>query len=64
MEFFGHKAPAFDLAWNGLHTFAHVPVAALFSYFAAAPLSPEMKLLCTLLGSLIALAARGRNALA
>jgi hypothetical protein len=34
-------------------------VAALLSYLAAAPLSPQMKLLCTLLGGLIALAAHG-----
>ena len=59
MEFFGDKVPAFDLVWNALHTFVRVPVAALLSYLAAAPLSPEMKLLCTLLGGLIALAAHG-----
>lgn len=59
VEFFGDKVPAFDLVWNALHTFVRVPVAALLSYFAAAPLSPEMKLVCTLLGGLIALAAHG-----
>jgi Domain of unknown function (DUF4126) len=59
VEFFGDKVPAFDLVWNALHTFVRVPVAALLSYLAAAPLSPEMKLLCTLLGSLVALAAHG-----
>jgi uncharacterized protein DUF4126 len=59
VEFFGDKVPAFDLVWNALHTFVRVPVAALLSYLAAAPLSPEMKLLCTLLGGLIALAAHG-----
>lgn len=59
VEFFGDKVPAFDLVWNALHTFVRVPVAALLSYLAAAPLSPEMKLICTLLGGLIALAAHG-----
>jgi hypothetical protein len=59
VEFFGDKVPAFDLVWNALHTFVRVPVAALLSYLAAAPLSPQMKLLCTLLGGLIALAAHG-----
>jgi hypothetical protein len=59
VEFWGDKVPAFDLVWNALHTFVRVPVAALLSYFAASPLSPEMKLLCTLLGALIALAAHG-----
>jgi hypothetical protein len=59
VEFFGDKVPAFDLVWNALHTFVRVPVAALLSYLAAAQLPPEMKLLCTLLGGLIALAAHG-----
>ena len=59
IEFFGDKVPAFDLFWNALHTFVRVPVAALLSYLAAAQLSPEMKLFCTLLGGLIALAAHG-----
>ena len=59
VEFFGDKVPAFDLIWNALHTFIRVPVAALLSYLAAAQLSPEMKLVCTLLGGLIALAAHG-----
>lgn len=59
VEFFGDKVPAFDLVWNALHTFVRVPVAALLSYLAAAPLSPEMKLVCTLLGGLIALVAHG-----
>jgi len=59
VEFFGDKVPAFDLVWNALHTFVRVPVAALLSYLAAAPLTPEMKLVCTLLGGLIALAAHG-----
>ena len=59
VEFFGDKVPAFDLFWNALHTFVRVPVAALVSYLAAEPLSPEMKLLCTLIGGLVALAAHG-----
>lgn len=59
VEFFGDKVPAFDLVWNALHTFVRVPVAALLSYLAADQLSPEMKLVCTLLGGLIALAAHG-----
>ena len=59
IEFFGDKVPAFDLVWNALHTFVRVPVAALLSYLAAAQLSPEMKLVCTLLGGLVALAAHG-----
>ncbi len=59
VEFFGDKVPAFDLVWNALHTFVRVPVAAVISYLAASQLSPELKLVCTLLGGLIALAAHG-----
>jgi len=59
VEFLGDKIPAFDLIWNALHTFVRVPVAALLSYLGSAELSPEMRLICTLLGGLIALAAHG-----
>ena len=59
VEFLGDKIPAFDLIWNALHTFVRVPVAGLLSYLAAAELSPEMKLACTLLGGVIALVAHG-----
>lgn len=59
VEFFGDKIPAFDLLWNALHTFIRVPIAALLCYLAADQLSPEMKLICTVLGGLIALAAHG-----
>jgi hypothetical protein len=59
VEFFGDKIPAFDLLWNALHTFIRVPIAALLSYLAADQLPPETRLLCTLAGGLIALAAHG-----
>ena len=39
VEFFADKIPAFDLIWNALQTFVRVPVAALLSWFATAPLS-------------------------
>jgi len=59
IEFFADKIPAFDLIWNALHTFVRIPVAALLAYGAAAQLSPEMQMLATLAGGLIALAAHG-----
>ena len=59
VEFIGDKIPAFDLLWNALHTFIRVPIAALLSYLASDQLSPEMRLFCTILGGLIALAAHG-----
>lgn len=59
VEFFADKIPAFDLVWNALHTFVRVPTAALIAYGAAAELSPEKRLIATLVGGLIALAAHG-----
>ncbi len=59
VEFFADKIPAFDLFWNALHTFVRIPVAALMAYGATAQLSPEMQLVATLAGGLIALAAHG-----
>ena len=59
LEFFADKVPAFDLIWNALHTFIRVPVAALLAYQATSQLSPEIQLLATLVGALVALAAHG-----
>ncbi len=57
VEFFADKIPAFDLVWNALHTFVRIPLAALLAYRATQQLSPEMQLLATFAGGLIALAA-------
>lgn len=59
VEFFADKVPAFDLFWNALHTFVRIPVAALIAFGATSQLSPQMQLLATLAGGLIALAAHG-----
>ena len=59
VEFFADKIPAFDLFWNALHTFVRIPVAALIAYGASSHLSPEMQLVATLAGGMIALAAHG-----
>jgi len=59
VEFFADKVPAFDLFWNALHTFVRIPVAALIAFGATSHLSPEMQLVATLAGGLIALAAHG-----
>lgn len=53
-EFVADKIPGFDLVWNALHTFIRIPAAALMAYAASAHLSPEQKLLVTLLGAVIA----------
>lgn len=57
VEFVGDKIPIFDLLWNAMHTFVRVPVAGLLTYGATAQLPEWERLLATLVGSLIALAA-------
>ena len=59
LEFVGDKIPVFDLLWNAAHTFVRVPVAALIAYAATPQLPGGERLLATLLGGLIALAAHG-----
>jgi hypothetical protein len=59
VELFADKIPAFDLIWNALHTFIRVPIAALLAFQATAALSPAERLVATLAGGAIALAAHG-----
>jgi hypothetical protein len=57
VEFVGDKIPVFDLLWNALHTFVRIPAAAVLAYAATAQLPEWQRLLATLVGALIALAA-------
>jgi Domain of unknown function (DUF4126) len=57
MEFVADKIPAFDLVWNTLHTVIRVPIAALVAFHASSQLSPQMQILATAIGAVIALAA-------
>ncbi len=57
LEFIADKIPGVDLVWNALHTFISVPVAGLMAYRATSHLSPQMQLLATGAGALIAFAA-------
>ena len=59
IEFVGDKIPLFDLLWNALHTFVRIPAAALLTYAATAQLPEWERLLATLVGASIALAAHG-----
>lgn len=59
LEFVGDKIPVFDLFWNAMQTFVRVPVAGVLTYGATAQLPEWERLLATLLGALIALAAHG-----
>jgi hypothetical protein len=57
MEFVADKIPAFDMVWNALHTVIRVPIAALVAYHASSQLTPQMQVLATAIGAVIALAA-------
>jgi hypothetical protein len=57
VEFIGDKIPVFDIVWNALHTFVRIPAAALLTYAATAQLPEWERMLTTLLGGFVALAA-------
>jgi hypothetical protein len=57
MEFVADKIPGFDMVWNALHTVIRVPIAALVAYHASSQLTPQMQILSTAIGAVIALAA-------
>lgn len=57
LEFIADKIPGVDMLWNALHTFIRVPVAGLIAYRATSHLSPEMQLLASAGGALIAMIA-------
>jgi hypothetical protein len=57
MEFVADKIPAFDMVWNTLHTVIRVPIAALVAYHASSQMSPQMQVLATAIGAVVALAA-------
>jgi hypothetical protein len=61
IEFVADKIPGFDMIWNGLHTVVRIPVAALVAYHASSQLSPQMQVLATALGAVVALAAHSSN---
>ena len=59
LEFVADKVPGFDLVWNTLHTVVCVPIAALVAYHASSQLTPQMQILATAIGAVVALAAHG-----
>ncbi|HWC18938.1 MAG TPA: DUF4126 domain-containing protein [Terriglobales bacterium] len=54
LHFFADKIPAFDVIWNGLHTFIRIPLAALVAYAATSQLSPTEQIASTALAGVIA----------
>jgi Domain of unknown function (DUF4126) len=59
IEFVADKIPGFDMIWNALHTAVRVPLAALVAYHASSQLTPQMQVLATAVGAVVALAAHG-----
>jgi hypothetical protein len=59
IEFVADKIPAFDMVWNALHTVVRIPIAALVAYHASSQLTPQMQILATAIGAVVALAAHG-----
>lgn len=57
MEFVADKIPGFDMVWNAMHTVVRVPIAALVAYHASSQMTPQMQILATAIGAVIALAA-------
>jgi len=45
------------MVWNTLHTLIRVPIAALVAYHASSQMTPQMQVLATAIGAVIALAA-------
>ena len=54
LEFVADKIPGFDLLWNALHTFIRIPAAALLAFAAGQHLSPELHILVTAIGAIVA----------
>jgi hypothetical protein len=54
LEFVADKIPGLDLIWNGLQTFVRIPAAALMAYHASAQLTPQMQVIATIGGAIIA----------
>lgn len=54
LEFVADKIPGFDLLWNALHTFIRIPAAALLAFAAGQHLSPELHVLVTAVGAMVA----------
>jgi uncharacterized protein DUF4126 len=57
MEFVADKIPGFDMVWNALHTVIRVPIAALVAYHASSQMTPQLQVLATAIGAVVALAA-------
>jgi hypothetical protein len=54
IEFLADKVPAFDLAWDAIHTFIRIPVGALLAWGAMCDSAPDVQMAAAILGGAIA----------
>jgi hypothetical protein len=54
IEFLADKVPAFDLAWDAIHTFIRIPVGALLAWGAMGDSAPDVQMAAAILGGAIA----------
>ena len=52
-EFLADKVPAFDSAWDALHTFIRIPAGAFLAWGAMGDATPAMQLAAALVGGLV-----------
>ncbi|MBL7685275.1 MAG: DUF4126 domain-containing protein [Deltaproteobacteria bacterium] len=57
VEFIADKIPAFDSFWDSIQTFFRIPAGALMAYGAVGDVSPELKVISTIVGGTLALTA-------
>src|SRR4030095_11134600 len=57
VEFVADKIPAFDSFWDSIQTFVRIPAGAVLAYAALGDVSPELKILSTLIGGGMAFSA-------
>jgi hypothetical protein len=54
IEFLADKVPAFDLAWDAIHTFIRIPVGALLAWGAMGDSAPDVQMAAAIVGGAIA----------
>jgi hypothetical protein len=54
VEFLADKVPAFDSAWDAIHTFIRIPVGAMLAWGAMGDSAPDVQMAAAILGGAIA----------
>src|SRR5215469_14498666 len=53
-EFAADKIPAFDSAWDAIHTFIRIPIGAMLAWGAMGSAAPDVQMAAAILGGAIA----------